>query len=273
MEDKISIYLKEYYKLDSNTPYEVREVNPQILLVPERIDLAAKLYYIHSKVKKMNEVLATKLYDAHIAAFQDGIIIESGNCKKAGINNYHRVFDELIRAFIEDNFDEERAWIPVDQTGVILDGAHRVACAIYFKKKIKMIQFKTVKGYDYDFYYFKKRALELEYLALMTNTFFEYKKGNYPVLIYKSNHLKSKILYDGSFPERRKKIKIGYTNQEQDAKVQRVLRRYLQIDRMEQNQEIYVSYLEKYKIKWIRFIRHKYTKGIRWIKKQFGMPL
>ena len=62
MENKISAYLKEYYHLDSNTNYEVKEVDPQSLLLPERLDLTAKLSYIQSKVEKKNERLAEKLY-------------------------------------------------------------------------------------------------------------------------------------------------------------------------------------------------------------------
>ena len=273
MENKISAYLKEYYKLDRNTSYEVKEVDPQMLLIPERLDLAAKLSYIQSKVEKKNEVLAVKLYDAHIAAFQDGIIIESGNEKKAGMEKYHKSLEHLIQDFIEERFDKERYWIPVDKRGVLLDGAHRVACAIYFKKPIKIIQFHEINGYDYDFYYFKKRALELEYLAYMANIFFEYKEISSPIFLSKHIKSDSKILYDGVCKEKGKKIKVGYKSNSINEKRKKELRNCLQIDRMEEKQEISVSFFEKCYIKIIRFIRNKYTRGIRYIKKQLRMPV
>ena len=101
---KISKYLKKYYGINEDTPYIIEVIDAREVLINQRFDLGAKLYYIQSKMEQKNEKLAQELYDAHIQAFQDGIVQEAGNVKKEGLLCYRETFEGLIKKFCPNFF-------------------------------------------------------------------------------------------------------------------------------------------------------------------------
>lgn len=236
--NKISDYLISYYKITDETPFLIKEIEPTDLLLPSRFDLGAKLYYIDSYVKKKNHVLAAALYDNHIAAFQDGIIEEHGNREKKGFETYHSVLEELVNRFLSNEYNSQEKLIPVDKNMCLLDGAHRAACSIYFNKKISVIIFPTIEGYNYDREFFYKRGLEQGYSDIM-----EY------------------ILYSYGTD-----ISGRFSNVDE-------ARALLKIDQKEQVQKIEISAKEKRRCKRIRFFRNRYTRMVIWIKKRLGLPV
>ena len=236
--EKISEYLIRYYNINDNTPFEIKEVDATELLCHARLDLGAKLYFIHSYITNTNRTLAKNLYNNHIAAFQDGIIAEHGNRTKNSFEKYHEALIGLIKDFRKDNFDSELQYIPVDKNMCLLDGAHRVACSVYFHKKVKIIQFPTIQAYTYDRHFFSAHGLEKGYLDLMEYTVFTYNPS-----IFKK-----------------------YASDSQ-------AREMLDIDTKEMNQAIYVSSKERFRCKSIRFIRNRYTRMVLLIKKILRMPI
>lgn len=264
---KISDYLKKYYHLDEKYEYETEYLDPVRLLRPERIDLGAKLYYIHSKVTGQNERLARCLYAKHIMAFQDGIVQEAGNPEKKGMEKYFQDLDNLILIFSKKQYDPEKSWIPVDYKGNLLDGAHRVACAIYFKQKIKIVKLHTVKAYLFDYRFFLVRGLEREYLKLMAATFAEFHKG---VTIVKDPGVISGIpLY---YEKRGKKKVYLFCGQHQTKSKLEEINNVLDIAEIEKRGKIESSLKEQIFVKSIRFIRNIYTRTLIVVKRILGMP-
>ena len=156
--------------ITEDTPFEIFEVDAKELLCPARLDLAAKLFYIDAKANNADLAYAKEVYQRHIQAFSEGTYTEPGDQHKNSLEKFYEVMDTLIAEFKDSGFDPSKSLIPVGDNNVILDGAHRTACAIYFNKKVTVIRFvgKTVQfGYEY----FRSRKLSEEFLETMAITY------------------------------------------------------------------------------------------------------
>lgn len=291
---KISRYLKSYYHLDEDADYQVEVINPQELLTETRFDLGAKLYYIQCQQKRQGMNLAQKLYDAHILAFQDGIVEETGNRSKSGLDCYQRGFEELIDCFANDKYDIDREWIPVDKSGQILDGAHRVACAIYFRKSVKVVCLPHTQGYIFDYRFFLKRGLEKGYAEIMAAIFARYKHNAAAILINKSGRNIMKNLCGGEkqrqevflvFEEKLKcetKTQWGwvfYSTHLADKIAKQAGGKLVEVDKLllleekESAQQIIVPVIQRVRLKVIRRLRYIYTAMLLRLKKRLGIPI
>lgn len=155
--------------IDNNSQYTIEIIDATKLIVPNRIDIIAKLLYVWNFVNNVNSSFITELYDAHISAFTHGTCAEPGNEKKNSINDYHSSFNELIHDIQKNGFDDKKSIIPVGADYGILDGAHRVACSIYFHQKVKIVRFPTL-SLNFGYEYFKHEFLDdiyLDYLLLI----------------------------------------------------------------------------------------------------------
>src|SRR5690606_27486756 len=95
----------------------------QKLLVTERLDIIIKYLYIEAYIEKKNYRYYLDLYKRHIAYRTGGI-----EDKKRSINEYIKEFNTLIDSIRINGFDKNFA-IPVSKyNGIILNGAHRLAC-------------------------------------------------------------------------------------------------------------------------------------------------
>lgn len=156
-------------KITSNTPYEIREIDAKELLCPDRLDLAAKIAYIETREKGRDMSFARELYQKHIEAFSEGYYTEPGDENKDSLERFFSVFDELIDNYKENGFDSDKSLVPIGRDNIILDGAHRTACAIYFGGKISVISFPQFEV-CFDYRYFRDRRLSeemLEYMAVV----------------------------------------------------------------------------------------------------------
>lgn len=156
-------------KITPNTPYEIREMDAKELLCPERLDLAAKIAYIEAREKGGDMSFARELYRKHIEAFSEGNYTEPGDENKTSLERFFSAFDELIDNYKENGFDSDKSLVPIGRDNIILDGAHRTACAIYFGGKISVISFPQFEV-NFDYLYFRGRRLSeemLEYMAVI----------------------------------------------------------------------------------------------------------
>ena len=159
----------ETKKITKDTPYEIREIDARELLCPERFDLAAKIAYIEAREKGEDMSFARELYRKHIEAFSEGTYTEPGDENKTSLDRFFSVFDELIDNYKENGFDSDKSLVPVGRDNIILDGAHRTACSIYFGGKISVISFPRFEV-NFDYRYFRGRRLSeemLEYMAVI----------------------------------------------------------------------------------------------------------
>ncbi|MGI6200343.1 MAG: hypothetical protein ACOYJA_06210 [Christensenellales bacterium] len=270
--DKISPYLRAAYRLDGASVGTVETVAPGTLLSPLRLDLGAKLYYIRCRVQGRPMSLARDLYDAHIQAFQDGIVVEPGQRDKVGLEAYRRRFDQLIDSFAADDFDPERAYLPVDGRGMILDGAHRLACAVYFDQPVRVMRLPQVQGHPFGYWFFRSRGLDQERLRAMAAALAAYLPelavGEYP----KSRSLRAL---------RRRQLALYYACQA-DGGCRAVIRQppgdpaavasLLDLAAAERVASFSVSAREARRCRWIRAWRRPYTGVLLWVKRRLGMP-
>lgn len=137
--------------------YELRIVPARSLLKGTRFDLFAKLFYIRNR--KSEPDFAREIYKEHIKAFNPDLR-EPGRDDKNGYDDFINAFEALIDDLTINGFDAEKSLIPVDEDGVILDGAHRVSALAYADKQVKIVCFKNVKcKAKFDYEYFLKRGL------------------------------------------------------------------------------------------------------------------
>lgn len=156
-------------QITKDTPCEIREMDAKELLCPERLDLAAKIAYIEAREKGEDMSFARELYRKHIEAFSEGCYTEPGDENKTSLERFFSAFDELIDNYKENGFDSDKSLVPIGRDNIILDGAHRTACAIYFGGKISVISFPQFEV-NFDYRYFRERRLSeemLEYMAIV----------------------------------------------------------------------------------------------------------
>lgn len=154
--DKLQEHTVKIYGLRDKT-YEVQDVPARTLLVGQRFDLFAKLFYI--KNRDANRELALEVYNSHIKAFNPDLK-EPGRDDKNGYEDFVNTFDTLIDDFETNEFNPELSLIPVDENGVLLDGAHRVSALAYLNKTVRIVRFKRVQSKcRFDYEYFLKRGL------------------------------------------------------------------------------------------------------------------
>ncbi|MBO4897374.1 MAG: hypothetical protein J5590_03660 [Clostridia bacterium] len=167
---RIKELIPEYFikerELDREEEVDIELIDAKQLLVPERIDLICKLYYIDCFEKGINLEFAKKLYTEHIRAFSNGTFTEPGTETKNTIEKYIKTFEELIRDIKENGFDADKSVVPVGNNGAIIDGSHRTAIAIYYNIPIPIVRLKNV-NVSYNYRFFRKRNLGEEYLDFM----------------------------------------------------------------------------------------------------------
>lgn len=174
---KLSEHFLKIKEIDDKTYYEVKEIDARELLVPERLDLMAKWIYIETYDQKSDMDFGKEVYAKHLQAFSLNSFSEPGNEEKDSLAKYIKVFNELIEDIKENGFDSEVSLIPVGKDNIILDGAHRVACAAYYHKKVKVVYFPHLES-KFDYEYFRGRKLSEEIIAYMVEKYCEVKEKN-----------------------------------------------------------------------------------------------
>lgn len=163
--------------ITKDTPFQIEEICGRALLCPERLDLTAKIAYIEAREKGADMGFARELYRKHIEAFSEGNYTEPGDENKNTLDKFFSVFDDLIDDFKIGGFDPEKSLIPIGRNNIILDGAHRTACAIYFDKTVTVIRFSQF-AVNFNYSYFRERRLSEEMLQYMAAKYCEYAQRN-----------------------------------------------------------------------------------------------
>lgn len=145
--------------------YQIQTIKARALLSVYRFDLFAKLIY--ARKRKTDCQFARDIYIKHIKAFNpDGR--EPGRDDKISLEDFLRVYDNLLDYFEEADFDATKSIVPVSSDGVILDGAHRVAALAYYDKEVTIAKFEEVTPVcQFDYNYFLQRGLSREVCDLI----------------------------------------------------------------------------------------------------------
>ena len=162
--DLIKFVNKNIYKLLADDYYIKYHVNAKDLLSVDRVDVIVKYLYVKFKEENIECDFSNKLYLKHINLING--FYENDESKKIGKNSFLKSFDLLIYNIKNFGF-ENNSLIPLNKDNSILDGSHRLSCALYFNHQLPVFNL-NFKGQKLNFSFFKKIGLstiELDYLA------------------------------------------------------------------------------------------------------------
>ena len=175
-----------YMDLDKSQPYEIIFLPARELINSKRFDFFSVLIYIDHKVKGLDMSFATNLYKERVTAVTDGSFIEIGKSEsKNTFNKFTNTLDKLIEDFQKDNFDNDQSLIPIDADNFVLDGAHRVCCAAYFNRKIRVMKLSGLStGWQMDYNWLFNRSVSQKNLKRYALEYCNYGKNLYFLVLW-----------------------------------------------------------------------------------------
>jgi hypothetical protein len=154
--------------------YQQEKKNPIDLLVANRFDLGFKLLFL--KMQEKNDDFSELQYLAHIHALTSGSFTEFGNENKNEKTKFINEFLATYNDIKKHSFDASKGLIPLAEGGRLLNGAHRVASAIFLEKNIETVTLDAdVPICNYKFFIDKK--VSVQFLDAAATTFIEYAKN------------------------------------------------------------------------------------------------
>jgi hypothetical protein len=179
--------------------YRIYTIPAKKLLGVNRFDLAIKLWYLEALHRNSADYEDAALaYKEHIRAFTCGNFKEKGNAAKTGIECYYNDFKEVLNRIERDGFDCNLSVIPLAKSGEILNGAHRVASAIFLGKSVSVVQ-TELKAPKFNFKYFLERNVNPHFLMRTALSFARNSDEVYlKILCSKSNSaLDESLVWEG----------------------------------------------------------------------------
>ena len=137
----------------------VYSTNPINLLSKYRFDIFVKYYYVKSYIENYDLKEAKKIYLSHIKAFNN---FHETDGRKNNAKDFIIKFNSLIEN-IKYWKNLDKTIIPISTTGIPIDGAHRIAIALYFDLKIQYCVFDLLDG-KYDEIFFLQRGMPYKYV-------------------------------------------------------------------------------------------------------------
>ena len=137
----------------------VYSTNPINLLSKYRFDIFVKYYYVKSYIENYDLKEAKKIYLSHIKAFNN---FHEPDGRKNNAKDFIIKFNSLIEN-IKSCKNLDKTIIPISTTRIPIDGAHRIAIALYFDLKIQYCVFDLLDG-KYDEIFFLQRGMPYKYV-------------------------------------------------------------------------------------------------------------
>ena len=208
-----------YQPDEESEDLKIELVDAAQFLTSKRFDLVCKLYYIDCREHKRDVAFAKKLYESNIISITGGTCREEWNPAKSSIEGYIKVFDELIDHIKENGFDQNKSVVPVANDGNILDGAHRVAIAIYYHLPLPIVRLNCRSwGNDYkSFSCGSQFDMSEEYLDFTAYQYLEYKEPGYIAIIWPISHkdpnydIAVKLLEENCSVVYKKQVRFNYS--------------------------------------------------------------
>lgn len=177
--------------------YEIKYVKPISLISNMRFDLFSKLSFLDGINNKSNNY--EDLYYSFINAFSLGDFLEPGNPKKVGFESFVKSFNKTFYSVKEEGFLIKNSIIPISNNGVILNGSHRLACAIKTNlSKIPCIQL-NVNSPTYNYEFFQKRKVPQVFLDQSAKKLVQIDKDIYAAIVWPAGN-KSNINFEDYIP-------------------------------------------------------------------------
>lgn len=190
LQNKKNIKLKDLvdnYIFNTIDQKKTKIVNgyPSQFITFNRLDIGFKLLYLY--LRKKNYKLAIKIYVKHINSLTFGTFKEKGNSKKRKSIDFLNNFESLIKSFELKGFDSDRSLIPIEHENSIINGAHRLAIAIFLDKKISFISLNSARLL-YDYKFFEKRNMPKKYIKEAVKIITRYDTNSYLAILWPSSY-------------------------------------------------------------------------------------
>ena len=153
------------------------------LLTANRFDLAFKLAFL--KYREVNAELSQTIYWHDIRSQTLGRFEEYGNPEKNNFDVYVSDFRKTLADLQENSFDETRTLIPLSSNGRILNGAHRLACAIFSEETVVGVD-TGLPDVSPDYRYFLERNVPPTIMDIAADTFCDFGKNLYLAFLWPS---------------------------------------------------------------------------------------
>jgi hypothetical protein len=160
--------------------YKLEKVVSSELLKWSRLDIAIKLFFLDNKDKGE---FAKIIYEKHIQAFTLGSFNEYGNTNKDSIQKYINSFETTFSTIKNNGFENQISLLPISGDKSILNGAHRLASAIYLNEEVDCV-FLDLENQIYDYKFFKQRHLSQDVLEIAVSKFIEYSENTHIAFIW-----------------------------------------------------------------------------------------
>ena len=152
------------------------------LLTTNRLDVIFKFLYL--KFKKSSPRFAKQLYYDHIKIITNGLFKEIDN-QKRNFDDFITEFENINKSIETLGFNSKISKIPISNDGSITNGAHRLASSLFNDVNVKTIQTNQL-SHNYNYKYFKKRALENHLLEFGVLNYLLLTENNYLAIIWPS---------------------------------------------------------------------------------------
>lgn len=159
------------YKNLTEDKYEIKHIKSDKLLTYNRLDIAFKLLYL--EMLEHDVKYAKEIYIQHIKAFSLGEFIEPGNNEKNSVERFIDDFNSIYESIMCSGFDSKKTLVPLSKNNSIVNGAHRVASAIYLHKNVDCIQL-DIPDYRYDYKFFYARNISNDILDAVVTKFVQF---------------------------------------------------------------------------------------------------
>ncbi len=167
LEVMLESHMHAFLKKDS---YTIETISPLSLFTHNRIDLAIKLLYLVNR--RYKDTFSRRIYEEHVRSISNGSFKEPGNDQKNSLDSFLDTFETVYSSISRGGFDAKKSLIPISKNGSIINGAHRVACAISLNTPVKCVRLDTI-DHVYDYKFFFDRGLEPRMLDAAATKFVE----------------------------------------------------------------------------------------------------
>ena len=147
--------------LKKRNKIRIFETMPINLISKYRYDVFIKYYYVQAYITQENYELAKKIYLNHIKSFNNFIEPDG---KKKGPQSFIENFNSLIENIKCVGIN--KTIIPITPNGEIIDGAHRLAIALYLNLAVQFAIFDLLDA-NYNKNFFINRGFNIEYVKII----------------------------------------------------------------------------------------------------------
>lgn len=181
LEERINPYLFESNILSASAKNRVIKVNSKDLLTTNRFDVLAKLDYLKNIQYSDKSDWSKRVYLEHIKAFNN--FHEQDGSGKNSDQEFLKRFNELYDSIKKKGCNKDISIIPIDKDGVIIDGAHRLACAINLGLDV-YCWVTNISAKKYPYKYFIDRGFSNKYVDYLILQYCIQNDNTYSALIF-----------------------------------------------------------------------------------------